>query len=420
MSVPYFSPYTRLAREWLAESDLGAYADSYIQYLTERGYAPRTTASYLRSVAHFSHWFARQEVCLHDLDKGLITDFLDKHLPECRCAPRCPRTRAEVRAALGHLFEMFRECGICREGSTNLPDAIAAEIREFDNFLINVRGLSLATRSPRIRQVADFLIDFFGQGPVDMDSICPADVARFMSRYTAGWKPGSIKGAGISLRSFFTFRAIQGDETAALIAALPRVAQWRLSSLPQVLSDAEISRLLDAFDHSQATGKRDYAITRCLLDLGLRRAEVAQLRLEDVDWRAGILHIHAKGKRIDVLPLPEATGEAIAAYLLDGRPPTTRREIFVRHRPPLNAAADPDIVRNAVRYAAKRCGLEHRIRGTHILRHTLAGRMVQSGARFKDIADMLRHRALDTTTIYAKVDMPALAQVALPWPGRQQ
>jgi site-specific recombinase XerD len=113
------------------------------------------------------------------------------------------------------------------------------------------------------------------------------------------------------------------------------------------------------------------------------------------------------------------TGRAIAEYLQHGRPQTTRRELFVRHRPPLNGSAGLDIVRNAVRYAAKRCGLEHRIRGTHILRHTIAGRLVQGGARFKEIADLLRHRSLDTTTIYAKVDLKALARVALPWPGRR-
>ncbi len=103
----------------------------------------------------------------------------------------------------------------------------------------------------------------------------------------------------------------------------------------------------------------------------------------------------------------------------EGRPSTTRRELFVRHRPPINAPADPDIVRNAVRYVAKRCGLEQRINGTHILRHTLAARLVQGGARFKEIADLLRHRNLDTTTIYAKVALPELARVALPWPGRR-
>jgi integrase len=215
------------------------------------------------------------------------------------------------------------------------------------------------------------------------------------------------------------FKAIRGERIKSLVAALPRVAQWRHSRLPQGLSADEIQLLLGAFDRTSATGKRDYAITRCLVDLGLRRTEVAHLRLDDVDWQAGTLHFCAKGKRIDILPLPDATGAAIMDYLRNGRPRTTRRELFVRHRPPNNAPADLDIIRNAVRYAARRCGLEHRVRGTHILRHTVACRMVQSGARFKEIADLLRHRSLDTTTIYAKVDLAGLSRVAMPWPGRQ-
>jgi integrase len=269
-----------------------------------------------------------------------------------------------------------------------------------------------------VRYLRDFLIDRFGSGPVRTGSPTPAEIVRFMGHYTAGWAPASIKQAAQSLRSYFAFRASQGEATGALMAALPSVAQWRLASLPQVLRPEEVERLLQAFDRSRATGQRDYAMTRCLLDLGLRRTEVARLRLEDIDWRAATVQIHAKGKRIDRLPLPEATARAIAAYLQTGRPPTRRRELFVRHRPPIDAPAGPDIVRNAVREAAKRCGLEHRIRGTHILRHTLAGRLVQGGARFKDIADLLRHRNLDTATIYAKVDLEALARVAQPWPGR--
>jgi integrase/recombinase XerD len=197
------------------------------------------------------------------------------------------------------------------------------------------------------------------------------------------------------------------------------VAQWRLGGLPDVLSSDEVRQLLNAFNLSSATGMRDYAITRCLVDLGLRRTEVAHLCLEDIDWRSGVLTLHGKGKRIDVVPLPRFTVQAIAAYLQYGRPQTTRREVFVRHRPPLNAAADLDIVRNAVRYAAERCGLQKRVRGTHIFRHTMACRMVQEGAPFKEIADLLRHRSLDTTSIYAKVNLPSLREVALPWPGRQ-
>jgi site-specific recombinase XerD len=250
-------------------------------------------------------------------------------------------------------------------------------------------------------------------------SLEPVDVTRFMTQYTTNWVPASIRVVCTSLRSYFTFKASREEQTAALIAVLPQVAQWRLAGLPKQLSSEEVKKLLGAFDRRSATGRRDYAITRCLLDLGLRRTEVARLQLDDVDWCAGTLNIHTKGKRIDVLPLPKATGRAIAQYLQHGRPQTTRRELFVRHRPPINAPADPDIVRNAVRFAAIRCGLEHRIRGTHILRHTLACQLVQSGTRFKEIADLLRHRNLDTTTIYAKVDLPALEQVALPWPGRQ-
>jgi site-specific recombinase XerD len=406
--------------EWFAQAALGISADSYIQCLTERGYAAESVKAYFRSVAHFSHWFARQRADLADFSEDLIDRFLHSHLPTCRCAPRCVRSRNTVNAALVLLLGMLRDNGQCIQPLSKVPDAIEKELADFDRYLIEVRGVSVTTRAPRLRHLRDFLIDHFGTRTVNLSTLTAADITRFMRRYTADWAPASVKAAGISLRSYFSFKASRGVPTMTLIAALPRIAQWRLATLPQVLSAQEIERLLHAFDRTYTTGRRDYAIARCLLDLGLRRSEVARLELDDVDWKAATLRIHAKGTRIDVLPLPAATGAAIAEYLQRGRPQTTRREIFVRHRPPLNAAADPDIVRNAVRYAAKRCGLEQRIRGTHILRHTVAGRLVQGGAPFKQIADLLRHRSLDTTTIYAKVDLPALQRVALPWAGRSR
>ncbi|MDY6798352.1 MAG: site-specific integrase [Pseudomonadota bacterium] len=408
-----------LAHQWFADSPLSNNADAYVRFLVERGYAGGTIQGYFSSVAHFAHWCRTQQVGLGDIDAALVNRFMDEHLPVCRCAIRCRRAPREMHAALGHLLAMLCAKGCCIQAdSAPVSKPIATELEGFDRHLTEVRGLAPTTRSVRLRHLRDFLIHCFGSGPVHLKLLGPSDVIHFIAHYTADWAPASILAATTSLRCYFAFRASQGEQTSALIAALPRVAQWRLAGLPQVLSNAEIDQLLGAFDRCQATGKRDYAIARCLLDLGLRRTEVARLCLDDVDWRAGTLIIRSKGKRIDVLPLPDATGRAIAEYLLDGRPNTTRRELFVRHRPPLNAPADPDIVRNAIRYAAKRCGLEHCIRGTHILRHTLAGRLVHGGARFKEIADLLRHRSLDTTTIYAKVDLEALAQVALPWPGR--
>lgn len=409
-----------LAHPWFADSPLSTHVDAYVRYLSERGYAAGTIKAYFNGVAHFARWSRIQQVGLADIDEALINRFMDDHLPVCRCAVPCRHARHDIRAALGHLLAMLYDKGHrAQAGIAPVSAPIAVELERFDRHLAEVRGLAPTTRSVRLRHLRDFLIHCFDLGPVHLKMLEPTDVIRFIALYTADWAPASMRAVTISLRSYFAFRACQGERATALIAALPQVAQWRLATLPPVLSSNEIEQLLGAFDRRQATGKRDYAIARCLLDLGLRRTEVARLCLDDVDWRAGTLTVRSKAKRIDVLPLPDATGRAITEYLLDGRPNTTRRELFVRHRPPLNAPAGPDIVRNAIRYAAKRCGLEHRIRGTHILRHTLAGRLVQGGARFKEIADLLRHRQLDTTTIYAKVDLKALVQVALPWPGRQ-
>jgi integrase/recombinase XerD len=406
-----------LGEQWFSKAALAAQADAYVDYLTERGYAVETVERYFRCVAHFVHWLSERGAGLSDINEAIVNRFLDQHLPHCRCAPRCRRTRNDASAALRHFFAMLGN--VQAHHVQSVPTAIARELADFNRHLVEVRGISDSTRSDRLRDVHELLLDRFGARPVRILKLTPAEVVHFVMHRTLGLAPGTVRRVGTSLRSYFAFKASCGIPTTALIAALPRVAQRRLAGLPEVLSPAEISQLLNAFDRDSATGMRDYAITRCLLDLGLRRAEVARLRLDDIDWRAATLTIHGKGKRADLVPLPRTTGQAIAAYLLRGRPQTTRREVFVRHRPPLNAAANLDIVRSAVRNAAERCGLQQRVRGTHIFRHTMACRMVQSGAPFKEIADLLRHRDLDSTTIYAKIDLPSLRRVALPWPGRQ-
>jgi len=393
--------------------ELLACVDGFSDFLAKRGYAARTIAFYVRSLDRFTRWLTQHEVAVVDVDDAVMRDFLAADASLSRFA------KVNSRAALHQFFAMRGATRASCQAASAPVSLNAAELEAFDRHLDEVRGLSPATRLARLRYVGAFLNErFSGSDIVQLCVITPVQVAAFVERYTAGWTPGSIRSVCNALRSYFAYRGALGDSNSAIAAALPQTAQWRLSGLPQALSHEEITQLLDAFDRDSATGRRDYAITRCLLDLGLRRSEVARLCLEDVDWHTGTVHIHGKGKRIDALPLPALTARAIVAYLQDGRPSTKRREIFVRHRPPLDAPADADIIRNAVRYAAARCGLSTRIHGTHILRHTLAEQLVQRGTRFKEIADLLRHRSLDTTAIYAKVDLPALAEVALPWPGR--
>ena len=185
--------------------------------------------------------------------------------------------------------------------------------------------------------------------------------------------------------------------------------------MPEVLSDEDIDRFLRAFDQTTGLGERDFAMARCLVDLGLRTCEVAGIRLMDVDWRAGVLTL-ARGKmrREELLPLPQATGDALARYVRHSRPPGAAQSLFVHHQAPRHESIHTSTVRGAMRRAFLRAGLK--TQRLHTLRHTAATRMLRAGTPLKQIADVLRHRSLVTTNLYCKVDLASLAQVALPWP----
>jgi integrase len=156
----------------------------------------------------------------------------------------------------------------------------------------------------------------------------------------------------------------------------------------------------------------------CLATLGLRPGELADLRLEDLDWRRGTIELRTRKTRGGaVLPLPHEAGRAIVAYLRRQRPPTDERRVFVKlvgpHRgEPISSGAVSEVVVRALR----RAGVDSPIAGAYVFRHTVAGRLVRQGASLKEVADFLGHRSLDTTAIYAKLDLPALREVALPWP----
>lgn len=188
--------------------------------------------------------------------------------------------------------------------------------------------------------------------------------------------------------------------------------------MPHTLTTAEVKQLLDSFKLVRRWPKRGYAIVRCALDLGLRAGEIARLTIRDIDWRGGTMTLRGtKSFRQNILPLPVATGQALADYLQKERPPTSNPAIFVRrlgsHDQPITSCATQKVITRAFR----RSGLPHS--GSHALRHTLARRLVENGSSLKEVADLLRHRSLNTTLIYAKLDTPKLSMVPLPWPGSE-
>jgi site-specific recombinase XerD len=221
---------------------------------------------------------------------------------------------------------------------------------------------------------------------------------------------------GGAVRCYLRYRKLLGDSVADLQRAVPRPTFWRQTSLPEVLSADEVQQLLRSFDQAFPSRRRGYAMVRCLTDLGLRCTEVVKLRLDDIDWRTGTICVAAgKARRADILPLPAATGKAIADYLQHERPRTTNRAIFVRHVAPFDKSIGRRVVQRAVHAAYRRCGWD-RTR-VHILRHTLASRLLLAGTPMKQIADILRHRSIATSATYTRVDVNRLAAVALPWPG---
>ena len=215
------------------------------------------------------------------------------------------------------------------------------------------------------------------------------------------------------LRAFLRFCHLSGRTPRSLVHAVPRVASWRLAKLPKVVTPKTVDALLGSCDRRMTIGRRDFAVLTVLSRLGLRSGEVAGLRLEDIDWRAGELVVRGKGAKLERLPLPADVGEAIAAWVRRGRPRCAAREVFTRVRAPHRRLTSGGIG-NIVRAAALRAGVEgvH----AHCLRHGLATEMLKAGAGLEEIGQVLRHAMPLTTAIYAKVDREALRGLASSWP----
>ncbi|WP_213956694.1 MULTISPECIES: tyrosine-type recombinase/integrase [unclassified Variovorax] len=403
-----------LPAAWLRDSDLAPFVSAYVHRLVDRHYAAGTVRAYVYGVAHFAHWARHCRLDVRDLDNEIVKRFVDEHLPRCTCPSPVQRCRHQVRAALYQLLVALVDVGVLI--SNRRRDAIEDQLARFDAHMQQARGLAETTRIRRLSAVRS-LLQFCMAGDSDADAMATPsadELRRFIAQELSRISPASAGSLAGALRGYLRFLALSGARVSHLLPIIATPANWRLAPLPQTLSPGEVERLLDAFPPELPSHLRGYAMVRCLIDLGLREREVVSLELDDIDWEAGTLRIgKGKSRRVDVMP--QTTGRAIAAYLRSERPTTVNRRVFVRHVAPLDEPIRPDVVRNTVRKAYLRCGLPYT--RVHILRHTLARRLLETGGTLKEVADMLRHRSLDTSMIYAKVDIGRLAAVAMPWPG---
>jgi len=406
-------------RAWLLEGPLSAYVPAYVARLRRGRYATNTSGRCLNGVAHFAHWMSMCHLPVSMLDEGCIDQFLRYHLPRCDCLGGALRTPREVHAALVPMLEILRAAQVIARPP---PPAgpIADELNGYDAHMRDARGLAAKTRSGRLRIVERLLLAKFAGRPVVVGELHTDDVRRFIADQLDSLS--TISNAitiASTLRAYLRYRATCGDAVQALLAVIASPAHWSLATLPRGLKPEEVDRLLISFTDATPSPRRGYAVVRLALDLGLRSIEISRLHLADIDWRIGTITLkRTKSLRQDVLPLPLSTGRALEAYIRHERPKTSDGAVFVRHLAPHDEPIGVDAIRRVVRDAFRRVGIPHG--RSHALRHTLACRIVNQGGSIKEVADVLRHRSLNTSLIYAKLDHGGLAGVALPWPGSAQ
>lgn len=404
------------ALERLRRSALSTVLDDIAADLRQRGYSQAVVQSYLSVAGHFSHWLTLEGIAPIGLSRETVARFREEHLPVCQCV-RPRGMRVHVRAALGHVLAALTAQGWVAPPPVPKECPVDELLRAFDHHLEDTCGAAVATRRLYTRYARGLLATRFGAEEVDLRCLGPAEIIGFISGQARERAPATADAVRKAVRSFLRFGRLRGLCDATLAAAVPRVARWRRARLPRALCERQVAALLGSFDCSTAVGRRDYAMTMCLAQMGLRAGEVAALSLDDIDWRAGTLRLaRSKERRVSVLPLPVQVGRAVVRYLRNGRPRARGRRVFVRHQAPVGEPITSGSVTAAVRRAFARAGIDVPFRGAHVLRHTAATRMVRAGASLKEVADVLRHRSIETVMIYTKLDLPTLAEVAQPWP----
>jgi site-specific recombinase XerD len=388
---------------------LEAFAPGFVAELGRLGYSPIGATLQLRLMARVSGWLAVEGLRVG----GLTGEVVERFLAERRAAGYRDYVTAR---ALAPLLGYLRRVGVVSARSRRPPCSAAELLLErFGEYLAVERGLTAPSVAGYVHAVSPFVAQLSRDGDLDLSRLDAAQVTAFVVARCPRQSRGAAKMTVTALRSLLGFLHVGGLIERSLVDAVPSAASWRLSGLPRGLEPDEVRALLGSCDQSTGSGRRDFAILTTLVRLGLRAGEVAGLRLEDVDWRAGELVVVGKGRRAERLPLPVDVGEEIARYLLDGRPSTAQdRCLFQRVKAPHRGLTTGGITQ-VVFSAARRAGLGQM--HAHRLRHTAATQMLRAGGSLEEIGQVLRHRSALTTAIYAKVDRDALRQLARPWPG---
>lgn len=396
----------RCAAARLPQSELA----EFIQYFQDHGYAHKTIHCYLCAVIHFADWMTKRGTSCSDATARDKREFVRYRMSDPSSYGLFMHNKNTYAAALSHWFRYVAN-------DVEILSTDSRLVEEFDCYLLDIAGLANSTRIYRCRNAREFLNWFASSGSTQINAIQLTHLSAFVQLRATQVSLVTTAGIACSLNSFIRFLSARGYCEFAVGTRVPRPKLLHRTPSNKSLTTAELSSLLDCIDRVDSSGKRDYAITRCLIDLGLRTSEVANIYLADINWRASQLTLHVgKTRRQLVFPMCEPLLDAFMDYVLHARPETDSKHLFVHHRAPLGRSIKATTVRGVVRRVFVKAGFTPAQSQVHRLRHAMVTRLLTSKVPLKTIADVLGHQSINTTLRYTYVDKTSLGTIAMPWP----
>jgi site-specific recombinase XerD len=390
----------------------GRYMDDFATALHTKGYGIWAGQAYLRAAAHLGIWMKQKGFSVMKLDEEVIREFAC-HLPSCHCLGKNRGIYDDAVIGAGHFLDHLRDTGMAPAGVPLEKPPLPAIIDGFERWMRHHRGVTESTLKA-YRSILTKLLGTVGEIPGSYNArVLRRGVELQTNRCGRSWAKLVIT----TVRMFLRYLVVHNLCDPALVDALPTIAHWKRASCPDYLSKEEVEKLIVVCNPATAEGARDLAVLLLLIRLGLRAGDIVQLRHADIDWEQGALQLTGKGRRQSVLPLPQDVGDAILKYVEHWRPEVRDEHVFLRVNAPFVPLASTSAVSSLVNRAARRARLSASRVGAHVLRHTAVTLMLRQGVSLQAIGRVLRHQSIDTTFLYAKVDVEMLSEIAPPWPG---
>jgi site-specific recombinase XerD len=396
---------------------LGQYLEAYAGKLSAAGYSKVTHSMRLSQARHFAEWARQMRVSVRGIDEAIIVQFAHH---DCRCGIKTKRgKRVEGSGTWGRrrgaraFVRFLREERLIPAEARDCITAYDPRLTEFSEWLRRERGVTSETLRRYLNEAGRWL-ERLGATPKDYNAAAIRSIVLDQGEERSR---SSVRMTVTVLRSFLRFTIVQGQCSPSLLHAVPPAVRRRLSTVPRTIPTAKIEEIIASCRTDTPVEIRDRAILLLLARLALRAGDIWQLRLSDIDWRASRLRLHGKGRRGEMMPLPQDAGDALLAYIEDVRPVVATDRIFLRTQAPFTPLRSAAEIAGIVSRVLNRSGFTGLPTGSHVFRHSLASAWLRGGADLDQIGVALRHTSRDTTAIYAKVDVEMLAGVAQPWPG---